>query len=404
MLFRKPKGWENLSEVEKLWVKKLTRKNAAKSLAPIVRDYRLSSKPVRYLLDNYFPAAGIIQDAIIAAVQTKSPELLQILYDYCGKQNADFYKDWKASFGLFTATANAGSKECWEIVWAGNKDLPNSLQIDEKSIARILVENSYSEGCCDFLEKKVKAGDTRVFLEALKAALDQSSPLSTDMFLTVVREAKRFPEARPELGEALITVAGAGSLKKVQHLLASGIPINHRAFDAAARKGHLEIVEYLVSKGANVELLAPELLPELVKSMGPGHEMVLYLDNFCDGHYRREFEAAEEKRKSLEEKRKEFESFTLVGKDTLSEIKTLPNGGTLTILFNFTTRQQMIMVQDNTGKQPSMALQVINFSDIENAEAVELAAQRFIALDGDPKIAGEPIRLKKSIFPLKNST
>jgi len=391
MLFWKSQGWENLSEVEKLWAKKLTRKNAAQLLAAAAKDHRQGTAPVRYILDNYSPAAGAVQAAIVAAVGAKAPAILQTLYDYCGKQGAGFYKNWEQSFGLFTATSRARSQECWEIVWAGNEALPENLRMPHKDIAEILVREGFSGGYGDFLEKKTPPGETAVFVAALQEALKQSA----DMLHCVVWWGYRFPEARPALEAALVGQAAAGNTDKVRVLLESGrVSVNAEnscAFRAAARKGHLEVVEYMVSRGANVELLAPALLPELCGSLGPGNEMLLYLDGFCDGRYRREFGVAEEKRK-------ENERFALVDNDTLAETKKLPAGGSLTILFNFTTRQQMVMAEKKDGTHESLALQVINFADIENTGTVVRAAKKFIQLGGDPKMVEEP-RFKRSIFP-----
>jgi hypothetical protein len=107
--------------------------------------------------------------------------------------------------------------------------------------------------------------------------------------------------------------------------------------------------------------------------------------------------------KAVEQKEKQRlqqERFSLVGTEALAETLPLPGGGTLTLLFNFATRQQIIMVKETSLSKDFSSVQVINFADVENYDAIERAGQKLIELGGDAKVVSASRRGGgKSTFP-----
>ena len=381
-MFSKPTGWEELSVEGRVWAKTLNRSNVYAELKGCAQTNH--ARHIRYLLENsgfYKIGTAQVQEAIITAIRHKSADALRSIYGFCKEQGPEFYASWQQSFGVFTAVAEVKSKECWEIVRAGNEALPSHLKISLPDIAKIAVGQSFYEGCDEFLANVDPAEDA-VFEKALKTAVAKES---SKMLETVLRWKDRFDGANQALGETLCEVAaqkeGRSGKAAAEILMKHGADVNYdsgRPLRIAAKNSLLPMAEFLVSKGADVQTHGPALIKELLSAHGDQapSPMVIYLDGFFDGACQKAYE--------------ENKRFALVDKDTLAERKQLPSGGMLTLLFNFSTRQQMVMAQDNTGKKEALALQVVNFAEIENPEAVERAAQKFIELGGDPKVAEEP--------------
>jgi hypothetical protein len=188
---------------------------------------------------------------------------------------------------------------------------------------------------------------------------------------------------------ALDRASAEGSKEKAELLIASGAAIDHDAGEALFQAGYnnrFEMLDYLLSKGADLAAYG-QIVLDRFRERNPHLPAIDYLDGF--------YQAAVERR---ERNRLQKERFSLAGPETLAEILPLPSGGTLTILFNFATRQQIILVQEKPSSREKPSLQVINFSDVENYDAVERAAQKLIELGGDAKAAAA-CRRGKSAFP-----
>ncbi|MCE9507351.1 MAG: hypothetical protein K8R48_03405 [Alphaproteobacteria bacterium] len=417
MFFRKPKGWAELSKEDQAWAKTLKKGYISSRLEECARNNQVSR--LRYILDNndtynldnsHFKKAiseavqnrstealkliyeyrgwdaGYTQAVIITAIKNKSTGALKLIYESVGKKESAFYDTWKQSFGVFTAASEVKSKECWDIVLAGNDALPPRLRTLPEDIAEIAVNHGFPEAYNEILGKKAGPDDTIFFEKAMKAAV-QKSPVAMH---NVLWWKDRFHGAPTVMADVLCKVAAEGKISMAEMLLGAGVDVNHgkgRALKAAANNGQLEMVRFLVEKGADVRAYGGDLIPALFNGSDPQLAVAQYLDSFFDGRYRRAH--IEEGAKADENK-----NFALAGSDTLAEKKPLPFGGTLTILFNFALRQQTVIAQDATAKKESMALQVINFSDIEN-EALDRAAKKFVELGGDPKMT-EELKIRKT--------
>jgi hypothetical protein len=417
MFFRKPKGWAELSKEDQVWAKTLKKGNCAKQFNTCAQNNQASR--LRYILDNedtykfgneHFKAAilvavrnrstealklihehrgweaGYTQAVIIEAIKNRSVGALKFIYEGVGKKTPIFYDTWKQSFGVFTAASEVKSKECWDIVLAGNDALPLRLRTSSGDIAEIAVNHDFPEAYNEILGKKAGPDDGGVFERAMRAAVKKSPAAMHG----VLRWRDRFHGAPTILADLFCEVAAEGKISKAEMFLGAGVDVNHGkglALKAAANNGRLELVKFLVEKGADVQAYGPDLIPALLNGGSAQWDVGRYLDSFFDGRYQKDQIAA--KGKADENK-----IFALAGTDTLAEKKPLPFGGTLTILFNFALRQQTVIAQDATAKKESMALQVINFSDIEN-EALDRAAKKFIEMGGDPQMT-EALKIKKT--------
>lgn len=87
------------------------------------------------------------------------------------------------------------------------------------------------------------------------------------------------------------------------------------------------------------------------------------------------------------------DGFTRSDEFSVSCVQALPNGGQLTMLFNFATAQQIVIAQ--MGEQMA-APAIVPFSHIENRHLLEKAAAAFIAGGGDEELASSAATARKS--------
>jgi hypothetical protein len=349
-MFEKPKGWTALSEADKQWAGTLQEMNIGRNLKTYAADN--DTGRVRFIVENarkYRLTEVEAREALACAIEAKAIDSLKIMLD-------NFYGLWLAGnhyngatylTPLFVAAAETGSSDALValINWQSSQErMPGYNKCSTTNIVNYAAHYKLEE--------------------ALEAALDY---------------ARREGEKAGALNGALDIAARQGNKEKLDLLLKKGADIHHdkgAALYAAAKEDQQDMVVYLLSKGSIEDLTAygTEIIGRLRENGAPA-SAVLSLEN------------AHEKTLVLKNNAlQEAERFSLVGPDILAETLPLPSGGKLTLMFNFATRQQIITTQEQSGT----ALQVVPFAGVENPEAIERAAQKFIDLGGDAKKTAMP--------------
>jgi len=394
--FRKPKGWDDLPEAAQAWAKHLNKENISTHLKTCVESNH--DKCIRFLIENghrYGLTADDVKTALLTAVRRNSIASLKAILDTGNKENyldrnEGYSTSWRAKESLLLdaleTAAEAKAEDAWDalVAWNFGLNTAHRLRLRDNQIVRIAVKQKFGAALGEMLDE-TNANAPALFADALSIASDTSA----EHVKFVLQFFEPSPETHKTLNQALARAAAEGSKERVNLLLAKGANIDHGNGETlwlAVHNNRFEMIDHLLSRGADLAAYGDALLMKL-REKNPQSPVMDYLDRI------------HQKALAQKEKRRlEQERFSLAGPETLAETLPLPSGGTLTLLFNFATRQQIIVVQENPAAKQKASFQVINFADIENHEAVERAAKKLIELGGDAK-AVENAKLKKNIFP-----
>jgi hypothetical protein len=324
--------------------------------------------------------------ALLSAIRHQSINSLKIILSAAGKEG--YLKEWRSreslALEMLEAAAEIKSKEAWDVVQEWNARPDTAYRPYDWQIIKIIVRLKFDPALRDMFDRDgVNKGS--LFADALGAASGQS----TEHIKFALQYVVDSHAAQKALSSALDRAAADGSKERVDLFLAKGAAIDHDNGEAlwqAIYNSRFEMVDHLLSKGADLAAYG-HLLVTRLREKNPQLPAIDYLDRLYQ-------KAVEQK----EKRRLQEERFSLAGPETLAETLPLPSGGTLTLLFNFATRQQIIMVQEKSLSKELSSFQVINFADIENHDAIERAAQKLIELGGDAK-AVTASRRGKSTFP-----
>ena len=225
----------------------------------------------------------------------------------------------------------------------------------------------------------VNKGDLDVYkgvvggMTASNASADDLTWLFTTYRGTFVREVMQ-----ETLDRCLISACNNGKLDAVRILMDEGA--SHQSDDFKSvyyASRHLEtgVLDYLINRVGIAQIDVRKVCESLEKDTKQSYSSVT----------REKIDAVHAVfDQALKPKYTGDNRFALITKDTLAEIQELPEGGRLTILFNFALRQQMVVMQ--TPDLPPSAPAITNFDDIKNHQAIVAAGEKLIALGGDAQI------------------
>ncbi|MCE9507346.1 MAG: hypothetical protein K8R48_03380 [Alphaproteobacteria bacterium] len=395
--FRKPKGWDDLPEAAQAWAKRLKKENLSAQLKTCVEANH--DKCIRFLIENghrYGLTADDVKIALLTAVRHNSIASLKTILDIGNKENyldrtEGYSTGWRSRDSLLLdaleTAAEVKSEDAWDalVAWNATLDSGHRLRLRDSQIVRFAVKQKFSAALGEMLDGTNKNAPA-VFADALSIA----SETSAEHVKFVLQFFDPSPETHKTLNQALARAAAEGAKERVNLLLAKGADVNHGNGETlwlAVHNNRFEMIDHLLSKGADMAAYGDALLMKL-REKNPQSPVMDYLDR------------VHQKALAQKEKRRlEQERFSLAGPETLAETLPLPSGGTLTLLFNFATRQQIIVVQENPAAKQKSSFQVINFSDIENYEAIDRAGKKLIELGGDAKAVETCSRIRKNTFP-----
>jgi hypothetical protein len=395
--FRKPKGWDDLDEAKQAWAKNLNKDNISSQMSACAKANH--DKCIRFIIENghrYGLTSADVKKTLAAAIRSKSIASLKTLLNTGNKENYldgndGYLNGWRSKdsplLEAFEAAAETKSEDAWDtlLAWNAELDAGHRFRLRDNQIVKFAVKQKFAAALSEMLDETNKNAPA-LFADALAVASDASA----EHVRLVLQFFDPSPEAHKALNHALLRAAAEGSKEKVDLLLAKGADINHGHGEAlwhAVCNNRFEMIDHLISKNADLAAHGGSLLMKL-REKNPQSPVMDYLDR------------AHQKALAQKEKcRLEQERFSLSGSEILVETLPLPSGGTLTILFNFATRQQIIVVQDSHAAKQKSSFRVVNFSDIENYEAVERAAKKLVELGGDARAVENCSRIRKNTFP-----
>lgn len=204
------------------------------------------------------------------------------------------------------------------------------------------------------------------------------------------------PDARAK-GEALRSLADTADLASVMApidlLMDENLDLH---FEKAAliklclMREHYSLADRILIKGFDLPLYSQDLVKFALESDLP-HGAHQYLDYILRN-------AGLDEKPAPRQIELAAESDYVRTGDSVSRIDALPDGSTISTVFNFASGQQLIIAR--AGAQISTPA-VINFSTIEERQQLEAAAKAYIAQGGNADLAARCVTLPKRVIAAK---
>ena len=246
----------------------------------------------------------------------------------------------------------------------------------------------------DFLNENTPLGFIQSMLEENPSLLNlcviNLGLRSPDKLKSILALAAGVPELQSILDNALVRVAGTGDIEQAKILLEHKADPNYvscQALAHAGQRGQREIVDLLLPL-VNLDLYG-SYITELFVQKGAPDDIVSSIKTATENISNK---TVTETSAALEPQKDGFQRLNDV---TLAEVLTLPDGSTLTTLFNFSTRQQILM-KDNS--QPA----AVSFDDIAKSAIVSMR-RKFDALAAPaPAELAAPVETADKFKHLRN--
>lgn len=371
-MFGKPQHIEGLPPEDQSWAQGIGGFGGWKAA---LREAVAENKPlrVRYLMKKHQPKREMRFDLAKAAVSAKAGAALaeviaQRGFDFTDSTQGDIHR-----LKLLLKTAVAGRDlEVWKALCLQNATESHATVGDELP-ARMTAEAGWRDGLGWQLDH-AGAKDTDVFNIALRHMRDHSAE---DLAFVLSWTAK-FTAHGAALNTALKRSAEEGAVDKLALLLDKGADPNDEAGAAlyqAMAFSHRAAFDLLVERGGKLDVYGPDLLTRL-RQQNPQSPLIAHVASLVGG----KIEEAEVARAQS----RLGQRYHLVTPDTFSETLHLPEGRSLTTVFNFSTRQQTTIAERvlREDAAPVMAVTVRDFDDIADQAVIEQAAHRLVQLGG----------------------
>lgn len=386
-LFKKTKARENLPEEDRVWAEKITSRTAGNELLPAA--LLPTSTRLKYLVDHFKIYNPTVFAALKETIGNGTLENAKLLLDCFGASSGDISRAQMTE--LYGLAARSGRDDAWKGLEHVRPKL-HSERLKSSEKIRIAITENWQAGTKKLLQKGLNLYDAETFEVALMTAIAEDSPLFKDIVTFAPRFSKFYGYASIMNG-ALDAIARKGDLEKAALLLDSdpSMSSDTSSLIAAAGAGNHDMLDFLVQRTPDFSVRGHDVLSELRRRY-TNAPLAGYLEELIAAA---EFKSEEESLRAEEEQR-EKERFSLPAPHTLAEKMPLPSGGTLTVLFNFSTRQQIFLAE--TAGRPA-APAIVNFSDIESRDAIRRAGERIVAMKGDAQaveeVLSKQIRLEK---------
>ena len=333
----KPKGWDSLAYEDRLWAQQVDKKNLPQRLEECVR-YNQPGR-ILYLLDNYpmlHRRAGrqLRSKAAQTAVQSGSAEALSAILS---RNGFDFGVDGWIDVDCIFSLALRTSLPVWQALCRINE----STKCWKKKEASLLSYASRSDMSFDIIDFYLdKEGD------AFKYRLD--------------------------LDTLLVRAAAQGDVKHTQRFLDLGADPHYEnglALLRAVQQEQKEVMEFLLLR-TRLDLYGDLILASLRQAYKSTSPLIEDLERAV----------LQATHRAPPPKPAINENYMLIDEHTLSETQALP-GMKLTMLFNFATRQQIIIIdKDQPGAAPGVSVQ--SFDELGDRDVIEARRQKLVELGG----------------------
>ena len=377
-LSRKPKGWQHLQDDDWAWLRKLNAENAAPYLEQAVAAGNLQC--VRYIRDNHTHNNGFLVLQTIKSMELGYRDIAKFLVSSARKPSALLEHGFHY---LFPATAAIKDLDLWDYFCTYQKNVTASAgKTTAIDLLKIADRARFDAGVDHVIANN---------RDKISNMIEDGLGLRDETFAKLAPvQINNVPRAL--LSRCLAEASHIAQLQKMYILIRAGADVQYDhglALKNAALSGNKEAVELLTYAGAKPDKTMPDFIAELRKNPNLRTEFV----SFFESHISQKMDIASQHRMA-QINATEGGRYSLTAKDTLVDTQHLPSGATLTVVFNFTLRQQMI-VAESKGQPPS-APTVIGFDKIENAQTLEAASEKFRDLGGDETLI-EPARVRRML-------
>jgi hypothetical protein len=369
-MFGKSRDIEGLPPEDQEWAQRIGGFGGWKTA---LRDAVAENKPlrVRYLMKKHQPKRAMRFDLAKYAVSAKAGAALGEVIAHKGFDFTDSTQDDIGCLKVLLESAlEMRDLEVWKALCLQNA---KEATVGDDLPVRMAAEAGWRDGL-GWLLDHAGARDT----DAFKIALRHMREGSAEDLSFVLSWTAKFTGHGAALNAALKRAAEEGAVDKIALLLDKGADPNDEAGTAlyqALAMGHRAVFDLLAERGGRLDIYGPDLLTRL-RQQSPqspliGHLASLVSDSLAVAE-------AERARNRLGQR------YHLTAPDTFSETLHLPEGRTLTTVFNFSTRQQITIAERPASEVSAsvMAVSVRDFDDIADQAMVERAAHRLSQLGG----------------------
>lgn len=385
-MFGKPQHIDDLPPEDQAWAQGIGGFGGWKKA---LGDAVAENKPlrVRYLMKEHQPKREMRFELAWRAVDTKAGAALA---EVLAKKGFDFTDAFGDIARLLRHAVKQQDVEVWRVLCEGNAR-ESHAKIDNDDVVRMAAKAGWYDGLAWNLEHAA-AKDTAVFNVAMQVMREGTAQ---DLSFVLSWTAK-FSGHGPALNAALKVAAEEGAVDKTALLLDKGADPNHDAAAAvyqALAFSQRAVFDLLVERGVQLDVYGPDLLAWL-RQQNPQSMLMTRLESLVND----QLEAAEARRAQS----RLGQRYHLAAPDTFSETLHLPEGRTLTTVFNFSTRQQTTIaerVQEGDAAAPVMAVSVRDFDDIADQAVIENAEYRLVQLGGAVPVVAR--QLQKAPCTLK---
>ena len=353
-----------MTDGDRAWCRGVDKNNLRKKIVEAAGEGNILR--LEYLKHKFsLPRDGIVQGLrhAIAHDQAESVKFLVGLNAFGFSSSCD--QDRIIVADLFAEAAKAKAQNCFDLLNGFNTLFSNSSStgyscLDQEKIASILCTHKWTEPVGRILSK-TEAVDKNVFAACLGASVNIKNDTSVLDF--VLAWSKKFVGIQDALNTALLDTVSAQDADKIKTLLQKGADPNFDGAQSMLRALQVnrpDIVDLLLQHGFDGARHADDVL----KRVGEDK-----LDPVLRVKLQRQISPS---------------SLEMISDNILYERLALPDGLQITTVFNFASRQQIVISERPHLSTHPMTQTVQNFCDMRDKSVIKQAADKLRALGGKP--------------------
>lgn len=341
---------------------------------------------IQYIVDRYFGKMNrwARRDALRVAIDNQDAKAITALF--CNG-SADVT-------GSYDENSHAYNEAYDRVIKARNVELLTALYkadtgkyVGVKRIVQKVTSAGWLQGYSAFLkEAECDRNDTDFYQTMMRNAVNSKSD---EWLKETLLQTEKFMHVQNVLNAMLVEAATLNTFSHVEMLLEAGANPSYSNYSSvwrAVENRNIDMLKALVAKGVDFSSFGDRILSH-AKSMKEESAVVDLLEE----------EVPKARNKTMIAKQEDTR-YSIAAKSILKDMIDLQGGPKLTTLFNFETRQQIIIV--DTRQLPPVCT-VKDFSEIDSA-TLERHQELLIKLGGEVPGADLTV-VKRNIFDIKRS-